>query len=335
LTGGPLDTAFEAGGDRWPGLIWGFDIAGGKAGPLDDRGPPVGGLRWLHVALADRRAQQWIESFAAMPPLAREVLLSADDHPRALVDDSGVIACVILDGGRGLSGDDDVVHALRFALAPNLVITARHHPVKSADEVRRRIEAGNPPATIAAALDLLIGSHVAETNARLVLLIHLAQEMEDALADRDREPEPRALQMLRRRALRIHRQASGLHRVLNRLEEDEALPESLLPPVERLVQRVAAIEGDVGALVGQERLLREEMDARATQRNNQNLYILSIMTALLLPPTLIAGLFGMNTSGLPFAGGQHGTLAACILALVSMVGTYGVLRAIGFFGARG
>lgn len=123
--------------------------------------------------------------------------------------------------------------------------------------------------------------------------------------------------------------------MLNRLEEDEALPEDILPPVERLVQRVAAIEGDVVALVGQERLLREEVDSRATQRNNQNLYILSIMTALLLPPTLIAGIFGMNTGGLPFADGRHGTLAACILALVSMVGTYVLLRAIGFFRTSG
>jgi Mg2+ and Co2+ transporter CorA len=335
LTGGATGTVSEPDEEFWPGLIWGFDIAAGRAGPIGAGDPPPGGLRWLHVALADRRAQQWIEGFAGLPPLARDVLLSADDHPRALVDDSGVIACVILDAGRGFSGGDDVVHALRFALAPGLVITARQHPVQCIDEVRRRIEAGNPPGTTAAAVDLLIGSHVAETNARLIMLIHQAQEMEDALADRDREPEPRALQTLRRRALKIHRQTSGLHRVLIRLEEDEALPEALSPPVERLVQRVAAIEGDVAALVGQERLLREELDARATQRNNQNLYILSIMTALLLPPTLIAGLFGMNTSGLPLAGGQHGTLTACILALVSMIGTYVVLRAIGFFGARG
>jgi len=335
LSDGANGAACESGGDRWPGLIWGFDIVGGTARSLGDGDPPAGGLRWLHLALADRRVQQWIESHAGLPPPAREALLAVDDHPRAMVDDSGVIACVILDGGRGLSGDEDVVHALRFALAPNLVITARHHPVKCTDEVRRRIEAGHPPATPAAALDLLLGANVAETNARLTLLIRHAQEMEDALADHDREPEPRALQMLRRRALRIHRQTSGLHRVLNRLEEDEALPEALLPPVERQVQRVAAIEGDVGALIGQERLLREELDARATQHNNQNLYILSIMTALLLPPTLIAGLFGMNTSGLPFAGGDHGTLAACVLALVSMIGTYVVLRAIGFFGTRG
>jgi zinc transporter len=298
------------------------------------RAPP-GGLRWLHVALADRRTQHWIESFDALPLLAREVLLSGDDHPRALVDDSGVIACVILDGGRGLAGDDDVVHALRFALAPNLVVTARHHPVKCVDEVKRRIEAGTPPQTSAAALDLLIGAHVADAGERSLLLIRHAQDMEDALADHDREPEPRALQLLRRRALRIHRQMSGLHRVLNRLEEDEALPESLLPPVERLVQRAAAIEGDSIALVGQERLLREELDARATQRNNQNLYILSIMTALLLPPTLIAGLFGMNTGGLPLQQGNHGTFLACLLALASMIGTYVVLRAIGFFGSRG
>lgn len=321
--------------ERWPGLVWGFDVIDREAIPVRDGPVPERGLRWLHVTLADRRAQRWIEELDGLPPLAREVLLTSDDHPRALVDDSGVIACVILDGGRGFSGEEDVVHALHFAMAPNLVVTARQHPVRCTDEVRRRIEAGYPPATAAAALDLLIGAHLAETGDRLSLLVRSAQAMEDALADNDVEPEPRALQALRRRALRIHRQASGLHRVLNRLEEDEGLPETMLPPVERLVQRVAAIEGDVVALLGQERLLREEVDSRATQRNNQNLYILSIMTALLLPPTLIAGIFGMNTGGLPLASGAHGTLVACLLALASMIGTYVLLRAIGFFRTSG
>ena len=42
--------------------------------------------------------------------------------------------------------------------------------------------------------------------------------------------------------------------------------------------------------------------AAAPGKTNRHLYILSIMTAFLLPPTLVTGFFGMNTGGLPFAG---------------------------------
>ncbi len=58
------------------------------------------------------------------------------------------------------------------------------------------------------------------------------------------------------------------------------------------------------------RLLREELDLQAVQRTNQNLYVLSVMTALLLPATLVTGLFGMNTGGLPWAHTPFGTAAA-------------------------
>jgi Mg2+ and Co2+ transporter CorA len=315
---------------RWPGLIWGYDIVAGRAGAPGDELPP-GGFRWLHIALSDQRALAWIAARDDLPPLVREVLLSADDHPRALIDDSGIIACVIHDNGRAFDGEEDVLRGLRFVLTPDLMLTARHHPVRCADLVRRRFESGAGPANAAAALDLLISTSIAEANGRLQELSARLRTMEDALVDHEREPEARSLRRLRRRAVHIHRQAGGLHAILARLEEDEALPEPLLPPVERLIQRAAGLEGDVAGLIGQERQLREELAALAGNRTNRNLYVLSLMTALMLPPTLVAGLFGMNTGGLPFAHAPHGTLIAVLLASASTLATYLLLRGIGFF----
>jgi Mg2+ and Co2+ transporter CorA len=316
----------------WPGLIWGFDIVDGHPGPIAGDRPAPGAFRWLHVNLSDQRAQRWIAGLEMLPPLARDVLLSVDEHPRALIDDSGTIACVIHDGGREFAGDEeDVVRAFHFALTAELMLTARLHPVRCADEIKRRLDIGPGPSGPAAALDLLVSTNVDEVTGRVLNLVGIARDMEDRLVEKGRAPDDRAIQQLRRRAIRIHRQAAGLHGVLGRLERDEALPTPLLPPVERLVQRVAGMESDVAALIQQERLLREELTAREAQRTNQNLYILSVMTALMLPPTLIAGLFGMNTSGLLFATGSHGTLIACMLALGSAVATYVLLRAVGFF----
>ena len=77
------------------------------------------------------------------------------------------------------------------------------------------------------------------------------------------------------------------------------------------------------------RLLRDEVDIQAAQRTNQNLYILSIITALMLPATLVTGLFGMNTGGMPLADGPHGTLVATLIAGSAAGVTYWLLRQMG------
>ncbi|WP_280526087.1 CorA family divalent cation transporter [Methylobacterium soli] len=77
------------------------------------------------------------------------------------------------------------------------------------------------------------------------------------------------------------------------------------------------------------RLLQEELSARVAEQSNRQLYTLSVLTALFLPPTLITGFFGINTKGLPFADNQHGSLIVMILALGSAVLAYGIIRALG------
>jgi Mg2+ and Co2+ transporter CorA len=114
-----------------------------------------------------------------------------------------------------------------------------------------------------------------------------------------------------------------------RLEHDNDLPEDLLATVEELAQQLGGIDDDMLSINGQLRLLREEADLQATHRTNQNLYVLSILSALLLPATLVTGFFGMNTGGLPFAEGTDGTLLAGGLAGIASLGVYLLLRRLG------
>jgi Mg2+ and Co2+ transporter CorA len=129
--------------------------------------------------------------------------------------------------------------------------------------------------------------------------------------------------------VQFHRLLGGMSAVFKRLEMDADLPEPLLPTVEKLAQQLGAIDSDMLAIHGQLRLLREEADLQAAQRTNQNLYVLSILSALLLPATLVTGFFGMNTGGLPFAQGAAGTALAAILALGASLGVYALLRTLG------
>ena len=50
-----------------------------------------------------------------------------------------------------------------------------------------------------------------------------------------------------------------------------------------------------------------EVAAKLAEESNRHLHTLSIVTALFLPPTLVFGIFGMNTRDLPFADTPLGT----------------------------
>ena len=89
------------------------------------------------------------------------MLLSSETHQRASVD-GGWIGCVLHDVERDFDRlDSERTGVLRLVLGPRLMITARHHPVRSADIVRTRLEQGRVHIHDAAdALDLAVSAIV-------------------------------------------------------------------------------------------------------------------------------------------------------------------------------
>ena len=323
------------------GLVWGFDIAPGRTTPIDAAlpeigfaTPPEGTLRWLHLSLADQWTRRWFEGgqvAGGISPGVAELLLSTDRHQRALVD-GPALACILHDFERDFDSPATArMGSLTVLLLPRLVITARLHPLCAADIVHRRLRGGAAPLTTAAAFDLLLSAVTQVASEVAAALTATVQAAEDALLDDGRDPDPRELLMVRKRAIQVHRQMGGLRGVLARLEDDEDLAVDLAATVEKLVQRTAAVDGDILAIQGNLRLLREELDVQTASRTGQNLYLLSILSALLLPATLVTGIFGMNTGGMPWTGAGHGTALAVGLVAASSAAVYFWLRAQGFF----
>jgi Mg2+ and Co2+ transporter CorA len=313
-----------------PGLIWAFELGSGRAQPLEKCEEVDSGFRWYHLSLAHQGTASWINHLAALPDEIRELLLETDGHQRAMVD-GDVVGCVIHDFEREFEPSEaPQVGALRFALLPNMMITTRLHPIRSADIVRQRLARGPGIGEPAEALDLLVGT-ITDGIAEVVREVGLVvQDAEDAFLDGRDPPTSRGMIEIRRRHAKAHRILEGLRAVFRRLEADEDLPEAMLPTVERLSQRIYELGSDALAVQRQILQLREEIDMLVDQRTNQNLYLLSIMTALMLPATFITGLFGMNTGGFPWAQNTYGTFYATGLAFGCAAVTYLLLRMMGF-----
>jgi zinc transporter len=320
-----------------PWLIWGYDFStrGGtaiSAGADEiDGAIPENVFRWLHLNLADQRTFGWLSTLRLLPDAAHELLRSTDFHARALVMPD-TIAGVLPDFERDL--DATVLAqtgAIRFVLTDRLMITARLHPVCAADVIARRIATGACPGDGPAALDLLISS-LTQVGIDLVeKLIVSVQEAEDALLNEDRSPNVRALVMTRRRTVQLHRHLYGVRGVLARLEEDDDVPDLFEPTLARLIQRVRALDGDVGMLQSNLRELREEIEVQTANRVNQNLYVLSVLSALLLPATFVTGFFGMNTGGMLWLEEGGGTIKATVIIAAVALAVFFWLRRRGFF----
>jgi len=310
-----------------------MDCVDGAARSVDENaldGLPEKGLRWLHFNLVDRRSRSWIAGAADLPAAVRQLLLSDETHAQAIVE-QGFLAGILPDYERDFEREEPTrIGMLHFALGSRLLITARRHPLRSADVIRQRFAAGVSVPDAAAALQMLIGA-MTEVAAQVLHGLELsAQSAEDALLDESQSPDIRGLAALRRRTVRLHRMVGATRTVFHRVEEDEDLPEALRPAIEQIAQRLAALDGDASAMQARLRLLREEMDIEINQRTNQNLYLLSIITALMMPPTLVTGFFGMNTGGMPGSADHRGTVLAGALILGSALAVYVLLRAMGF-----
>jgi Mg2+ and Co2+ transporter CorA len=316
-----------------PGLIWGVDFRDGRAAPVDEidllRGTAPGdAFRWLHFNLADQRTCRWLAVTDLVPPFVREVLLSTDVHQRALAEHHGV-ACVLQDLERDFDDGEIRVGVVRVALMPGLMITARHHPLRSGDVVKRRIAEGAPVGDAAAAFDLQLSAMVEVVRTVVVELDETIQGVEDELLKGGRGVDNLGFISMRSLMARLHRQLSGGRAVLDRLEDDPHLSAALRASVGRALQRFAALDAELLSIQSQLRLLREELDLQTSQRTNQNLYVLSMMTALMMPATLVTGLFGMNVGGMPWTNAPAGGLLATLLAAGLSLLVYFVLRGMG------
>ncbi len=320
-----------------PGLVWAYRFLPGESrctriatdSSIDSLLEGEGWL-WVHLALSDARTPALIERIATLPQSALSTLTSHDTQAAVTISDDMVYGTLV-DFERTFDAETKTIGWLHFAVTEKLIITTRLHPLRSIDRVKSAVEKN---ARCGRPIDLFEMMVVEFQRTLISLVLELTEELniieDDVYGEAGHNSQPR-LAPLRRTAVRLHRHLRTLLALLRRAgtsEEDE-VPAGFIDVAERLSDRLEAVDRDVFALQERARLLHEEIDSKLTSETNRHLYILSLMTAFLLPPTLVTGFFGMNTSSLPFADGVHGTLVAGLFIVLSMWAAWMILKRIG------
>jgi zinc transporter len=84
---------------------------------------------------------------------------------------------------------------------------------------------------------------------------------------------------------------------------------------------------DMGALQERIKLLQEEVVASVNERTSRAIFVLTAVTVLALPVNMIAGLFGMNVGGIPYAESSHGFwIVSGLVATISTTAAWLIFR---------
>ena len=317
-----------------PGLVWAFRLhSDGSAEPLPIDAPVAlthDGRLWLHFNLTDARARPWLTA-ADIPPLARDLLLSHDNYQQLHTSDNCVYG-VFSDLVRDIDSATEETGFLRFAMTERLLISGRHQALCAVDATRRVLEGGHRVANVAALLEKII-DEVADTMDRMADKIgyEIDDIEEKILAGETRSDMRAALGRARRTCVRLHRQLAGLRVLFHRLEQKniDHLSPALRLQAGKLAQRLDGLDHDIVELRERSRLLEEEIHFKMEEESNRHLHTLSIVTTMLLPPTLVTGIFGMNTKGLPLTDTETGFLWAAAIMVGVAGAAYLAMRRLG------
>ena len=318
-----------------PGLVWAFRIhADGSPEALPVNGPISSthdGLLWLHFNLADGQALHWLATTdLQIPAQAMQLVLSKDNYQQLHSADDSVYG-VISDLMRDIAETSDETGYLRFAMTERILVSGRHHALCAVDVTRRALEGGRRVESSAALLETIV-ENVADAMDRIADRVgHALDEIEEQILSSDKIDLRQELGRYRRTCVRLHRQLSGLRVVFHRFELkslDQIKP-ALRLRAGKLAQRLDGLDHTIVELRERSRLLQEELHLKIEEQGNDNIRVLSVLTAVLLPPTLITGIFGMNTKGLPFTELDSAFLLASLFMILSSLGAYLIMKRIG------
>ena len=292
------------------------------------------GVIWIHLERDAAEAQAWLGEESGVDPVIVQSLLAEDSRPRV---DGGEDSLLVFLRGVNRSAHEDPVDLvpIHIWIHANRVISLRDrdHELSALRDIREALRAGRGPA---GAGDLLV--RIAAKVMRDVgpVLDELDEEIDrlDEQCEIDMSRDWRSsLGELRRRALELRRYLAPQREALSLLLTAEVswLNRRDYGYLREVADRVLRYVETLDVIRERATLLNDHLTAQTSERIAKTSNRLTALAAVLLPPSLIAGLFGMNVGGLPGAASPWG-FAVVVLALLGlMAGELWLLRRFGWF----
>lgn len=311
------------------GLICAFVMDGQGGGrpvgwPEIETWRPEDGLLWLHFDHTGSAVQTWLDQKSGIDPIIVRTMVQEEVRPRVL---SGTDALLVVLRGVNLNpGEDpeDMV-GVKLWLEPGRIITLRHRRLMAVNDVRERVERGRGPRSVGDFLVAVVEQLVERMGPVIVDLEDLVDRLEEQILTAQSSSLRAQLGQIRRQAILIRRYLAPQRDAMSRLPLEDAswLNDMQRAHLREMGDRTLRYLEDLEAARDRAAVIQEELSSRLADQMNRTMYVLTVVAAVLLPPSLITGLFGINVGGMPWVESGWGfgmiVVAMVILGVIEVV----------------
>lgn len=288
------------------------------------------GILWLHLDRTHARVRDWVTQRSGIDPVTVATLLeSQGNRPRVQRLDTGLL--IVLRGPNRSEGEElDDMPSMHMWVSERLIVTLRRRRLMAGAEIRAALEQGRGPTS---ASNFIV--HMAERlNDPLGPIVHDIDDSIDALQEKvlfEYQPSlRRELQTARQAAINFRRHIAPQRDALSRLQAE---PIAWLDPLDRaylreIADHTARYVEDLDAARERAGVAQDELNNQLAERMNRTVYVLTVFSALLLPPSLLTGLFGINVGGMPGVESGWGFAIVAILLPLLVSVQFVILRRI-------
>lgn len=291
---------------------------GGQLLPLS-QSSNCSGPMWAHLDYTRPEVQDWIRVQTVTVPIVADTLLAETTRPRALTVEQGLL--LTLRGVNLIPGDepDDMI-SLRLWITADRIISTHMRHLKSIGDVEADIEHGNAPRDAGELLVMVCEKMINNMSDIIDDIEEDTDRFENAmLSENDPTPTDRELASLRSKIITLRRylapQREALDQVLTErlpwLRKTSAM--RLREAINRLTRYIEALDSARERI----RIMQEQSLARLTEQLGRRLYFITMLTAVFMPLSFLAGLLGVNLGGIP--GNQNPAGFAIFVGLLLAV----------------
>ena len=287
----------------------------------------------LRAALADRHNTLWVHlsnptaeeastilgGIFNFHPLAIEDCLGHVEHPK--IDDYGTYLYVVMHGFHCETKTCDLhMQELDLFLGPNYVVTYEHEPLHATSLLWERVQRDDrflqrgADGLAHAVIDILVD----DLMPVLDQLDSVIDELEDDILANPRQETLERILAIKRSTLHLRRTVMPEREVVLRLSRDDT---PLVQPKVRLyfrdvydhLVRVVDINESLRDLVAG---ALEIYLSVVSNRLNEVMKVLTLVTTVFMPMSLVAGIYGMNFRFMPEIEWRYGYVFALSVMLV-------------------
>ncbi|MCA1907624.1 MAG: zinc transporter ZntB [Magnetospirillum sp.] len=291
---------------------------------------PEDGFLWIHLERDDEYAARWLRQDSGVDPLVALALLAEESRPR--VEDVDDNLLVVL---RGVNVDEasatpELVPIHIWGEADRLIsLRDKDHQLSALRNIRLALLTGKGPRTPGGLLAQIAERVVEHLEIVLDGLEDEIGTLEDQALEQEADADMRGnLAMARRRTIQLRRYLGPQRDALYRIQHDDSswLSQDARLRLREVTDKVVRHIEDLDALRERATVLHEDMSAQIAEQIAKNSNRFTALTALLLPPSLIAGLLGANIGGIPGNDDPLAFWELCAIIAVLMPGLWWLLK---------